>query len=199
MQTLPTLSNCFLSFFFFFTGLVPSETPSVCASDPCAPGTKCQATESGGYACEPLGLGGCATQPCHHGALCVPQGPDPNSFRCYCVPGFQGPHCELDIDECASQPCHHGGTCQNLADHYECHCPLGYAGNRTGHLGGLDHGWAWGPAATHRVSIPVKLQHKSGDASGWPTALLNTLGLAAQRMFLGLTWQVGSVACMFAC
>ncbi|XP_052038371.1 protein crumbs homolog 2 [Apodemus sylvaticus] len=109
-------------------GLVPSETPSVCASDPCAPGTKCQATESGGYACEPLGLGGCATQPCHHGALCVSQGPDPNGFRCYCVPGFQGPHCELDIDECASQPCHHGGTCQNLADHYECHCPLGYAG-----------------------------------------------------------------------
>ncbi|XP_063140333.1 protein crumbs homolog 2 isoform X2 [Rattus norvegicus] len=109
-------------------GLVPSETPNVCASDPCAPGTRCQATESGGFTCEPLELGGCAAQPCHHGALCVPQGPDPNGFRCYCVPGFQGPHCELDIDECASRPCHHGGTCRNLADHYECHCPLGYAG-----------------------------------------------------------------------
>ncbi|EGW04608.1 Crumbs-like 2 [Cricetulus griseus] len=109
-------------------GLVPSETPSACASDPCAPGTQCQATESGGYTCEPVELGGCASQPCHHGALCVPQGPDPNSFRCYCVPGFQGPYCELDIDECASQPCHHGATCHNLADHYECHCPLGYAG-----------------------------------------------------------------------
>uniref|UniRef100_G3U9Y6 Crumbs cell polarity complex component 2 n=1 Tax=Loxodonta africana TaxID=9785 RepID=G3U9Y6_LOXAF len=71
---------------------------------------------------------GCATQPCHHGALCVPQGPDPNGFRCYCVPGFQGPHCELDINECASRPCHHGATCRNLADHYECHCPLGYTG-----------------------------------------------------------------------
>lgn len=124
-----------LSLSLSFTGLVPSETPSVCASDPCAPGTECQATESGGYSCEPLGLGGCALQPCHHGALCVPQGPDPNGFRCYCVPGFQGPHCELDIDECASRPCHHGATCRNLADHYECHCPLGYAGNGTGHLG----------------------------------------------------------------
>lgn len=126
--------------FSFSTGLVPSETPSACASDPCGAGTECQATESGSYTCEPAELGGCASQPCHHGALCVPQGPDPNGFRCYCVPGFQGPYCELDIDECASRPCHHGATCRNLADHYECHCPLGYAGNGTSHLGGLDYG-----------------------------------------------------------
>ncbi|XP_037601567.1 protein crumbs homolog 2 isoform X1 [Cebus imitator] len=109
-------------------GTVPSEPPSACASDPCAPGTECQATESGGYTCGPTEPRGCATQPCHHGALCVPQGPDPDGFRCYCVPGFQGPRCELDIDECASRPCHHGATCHNLADRYECHCPLGYAG-----------------------------------------------------------------------
>ncbi|XP_054376546.2 protein crumbs homolog 2 isoform X3 [Pongo abelii] len=109
-------------------GMVPSEPPSACASDPCAPGTECQATESGGYTCGPMEPRGCATQPCHHGALCVPQGPDPSGFRCYCVPGFQGPRCELDIDECASRPCHHGATCRNLADRYECHCPLGYAG-----------------------------------------------------------------------
>ncbi|KAM4876848.1 protein crumbs homolog 2 [Thomomys bottae] len=108
--------------------MVPSETPSPCASDPCAPGIECQTMENGGYTCGPTEPGGCATQPCHHGALCVPQGPDPNGFRCYCVPGFQGPHCELDIDECASRPCHHGATCHNLADRYECHCPLGYAG-----------------------------------------------------------------------
>ncbi|KAB1279560.1 Protein crumbs-like protein 2 [Camelus dromedarius] len=109
-------------------GTVPSETPGACASDPCAPGTECQAMEHGGYTCGPLEPGGCANQPCHHGALCVPQGPDPNGFRCYCVPGFQGPRCELDIDECASRPCLHGATCRNLADRYECHCPLGYAG-----------------------------------------------------------------------
>uniref|UniRef100_A0A2K6TLV2 Crumbs cell polarity complex component 2 n=1 Tax=Saimiri boliviensis boliviensis TaxID=39432 RepID=A0A2K6TLV2_SAIBB len=114
--------------FLLSTGTVPSEPPSACASDPCAPGTECQATESGGYTCGPTEPRGCATQPCHHGALCVPQGPDPDGFRCYCVPGFQGPRCELDIDECASRPCHHGATCHNLADRYECHCPLGYAG-----------------------------------------------------------------------
>uniref|UniRef100_A0A8C9M9G5 Crumbs cell polarity complex component 2 n=1 Tax=Panthera tigris altaica TaxID=74533 RepID=A0A8C9M9G5_PANTA len=112
-----------------FAGTVPSETPSVCASDPCAPGAECQAMENGGYTCGPTEPRGCASQPCHHGALCVPQGPDPDGFRCYCVPGFQGPRCELDIDECASRPCHHGATCRNLADRYECHCPLGYAGN----------------------------------------------------------------------
>ncbi|XP_006158317.1 protein crumbs homolog 2 [Tupaia chinensis] len=114
--------------FSLSAGTVPSMTPSACASDPCAPGTECQATETGGYTCGPTVSPGCASQPCHHGALCVPQGPDPGGFRCYCVPGFQGPHCELDIDECASRPCHHGATCRNLADRYECHCPLGYAG-----------------------------------------------------------------------
>ncbi|KAM7094280.1 protein crumbs homolog 2 isoform 3-T3 [Molossus nigricans] len=109
-------------------GTVPSETPSACASDPCTPGTECQAMESGGSTCRPTEPLGCATQPCYHGALCVPQGPDANDFRCYCVPGFQGPRCELDIDECASRPCQHGATCHNLADQYECHCPLDYAG-----------------------------------------------------------------------
>ncbi|XP_023615903.1 LOW QUALITY PROTEIN: protein crumbs homolog 2 [Myotis lucifugus] len=108
-------------------GTEPSEARSACASDPCSPGTQCQATESG-YTCGPTEPQGCATQPCYHGALCVPQGPGPNDFRCYCVPGFQGPRCELDIDECASRPCHHGATCRNLADRYECHCPLDYAG-----------------------------------------------------------------------
>ncbi|KAM8801622.1 protein crumbs homolog 2 [Rhynchonycteris naso] len=109
-------------------GTAPSETQSACASDPCTTGTECQAAESGGYTCRPMGPQGCATQPCYHGALCVPQGPDPSDFRCYCVPGFQGPRCELDIDECASRPCHNGATCHNLADRYECHCPLDYAG-----------------------------------------------------------------------
>ncbi|KAM9083483.1 protein crumbs homolog 2 isoform 3-T3 [Megaptera novaeangliae] len=109
-------------------GTAPSDPLGACASDPCAPGTECQATENGGYTCGPLEPRGCASQPCHHGALCVPQGPDASGFRCYCVPGFQGPRCELDIDECASRPCHHGATCHNLADRYECHCPLGYAG-----------------------------------------------------------------------
>ncbi|XP_060056110.1 protein crumbs homolog 2 isoform X2 [Erinaceus europaeus] len=114
--------------FALLAGTVPPQTLSACASAPCPPGTECQETESGGYICGPLEPRGCGTQPCHHGALCVPQGPDPNGFRCYCVPGFQGPRCELDIDECASRPCHHGATCRNLADRYECHCPLGYAG-----------------------------------------------------------------------
>lgn len=165
--------------------VVPSETPSVCASDPCAPGAECQATESGGYTCEPMEPQGCASQPCHHGALCVPQGPDPNGFRCYCVPGFQGPRCELDIDECASRPCHHGATCRNLADRYECHCPLGYAGKDLGR-----------PGRRPAMSIPAGVPEFSSDfSSETPPATLETpdysaLSLATELMPLGLAWQL---------
>ncbi|KAB0392650.1 hypothetical protein E2I00_008240, partial [Balaenoptera physalus] len=75
-----------------------ADACSLLGPDPCAPGTECQATENGGYTCGPLEPRGCASQPCHHGALCVPQGPDPSGFRCYCVPGFQGPRCVCNVD-----------------------------------------------------------------------------------------------------
>ncbi|XP_049630080.1 protein crumbs homolog 2 [Suncus etruscus] len=116
------------SAFALLAGTEPPENPSACASALCPTGSQCQATEDGGYTCSPPEPQGCASQPCHHGALCVPEASDPTDFRCYCVPGFQGPRCELDIDECASRPCRHGATCRNLADHFECHCPLGYEG-----------------------------------------------------------------------
>ena len=34
------------------------------------------------------------------------------SFKCFCVPGWKGDTCNINIDDCCPDPCQHGGTCQ---------------------------------------------------------------------------------------
>lgn len=67
-----------------------------------------------------------------------------NKFLC-CFPlGYEGPNCEIDIDECAEQPCENSGECFERSDpsHWEldwelsfadaagyiCQCQPGFAG-----------------------------------------------------------------------
>ena len=63
--------------------------------------------------------------PCRNGAICLA---GKGSYNCFCVPGFQGSHCELDINECASVPCINGGSCLDEVDHYRCECSVGFKG-----------------------------------------------------------------------
>lgn len=49
-------------------------------------------------------------------------------FTCYCVPGFTGTYCQIDINECLSSPCSNNATCVDLINAYECQCPSGYTG-----------------------------------------------------------------------
>lgn len=46
-----------------------------------------------------------------------------SSYECDCDgTGFEGDHCEDNIQECASDPCQHGSTCLDGINQYECVC-----------------------------------------------------------------------------
>uniref|UniRef100_H3CXT7 Crumbs cell polarity complex component 1 n=1 Tax=Tetraodon nigroviridis TaxID=99883 RepID=H3CXT7_TETNG len=67
----------------------------------------------------------CSPNPCQNGALCRPRG---DGYSCFCVPGFQGPRCQIDVNECASQPCRSGATCLDGRGRFSCLCPPGLTG-----------------------------------------------------------------------
>ena len=50
-------------------------------------------------------------------------------YVCQCPPGWQGVHCESDVDECASDPCQNNGTCTHGVNSYNCLCEIGYHGD----------------------------------------------------------------------
>lgn len=71
---------------------------------------------------------------------------DETTFSLLFFLGYEGPNCEIDIDECAEQPCENGGECFERSDpsHWEldwelsfvdaagyiCQCQPGFAGRR---------------------------------------------------------------------
>ena len=52
------------------------------------------------------------------------------SFRCHCVAGFTGTHCESNINECQSNPCKNQATCVDELNSYNCKCQPGFSGSR---------------------------------------------------------------------
>ena len=51
-----------------------------------------------------------------------------DAYTCSCQLGWNGTHCELDINECASDPCVNGVCVDEIGD-FNCECPPGYIGN----------------------------------------------------------------------
>ncbi|KAM9385782.1 protein crumbs homolog 1 [Pholidichthys leucotaenia] len=67
----------------------------------------------------------CSSNPCQNQAICRIRG---DGYSCFCVPGFQGAHCQIDVNECASQPCRNGATCVDQVGRFSCLCPPGFTG-----------------------------------------------------------------------
>ena len=67
-------------------------------------------------------------EPCQNSGKCID---GINNYQCDCSnTGFEGDHCEININECAvnGNPCQNNGTCVDLINKYECNCYPGYDG-----------------------------------------------------------------------
>nr|XP_015826375.2 protein crumbs homolog 1 isoform X1 [Nothobranchius furzeri]XP_054608148.1 protein crumbs homolog 1 isoform X1 [Nothobranchius furzeri] len=67
----------------------------------------------------------CFPNPCQNQAICRNRG---NGYSCFCVPGFQGARCQIDVNECVSQPCRNGATCVDRVGRFSCVCSPGFTG-----------------------------------------------------------------------
>jgi len=88
---------------------------------------ECQGQFHGNY-CEEGDTNICSPTPCQNGATCI------NglfSYRCRCLPGYEGKQCETDVDECAHYRghCHEYADCSNTNGSYECRCKSGFTGD----------------------------------------------------------------------
>uniref|UniRef100_A0A8C0G0P6 Crumbs cell polarity complex component 2 n=1 Tax=Chelonoidis abingdonii TaxID=106734 RepID=A0A8C0G0P6_CHEAB len=112
----------------------------------------------------------CASNPCQNGAICLDR---VNEYNCFCVPGFQGNRCEIDINECASRPCKNNGTCLNEMDRYLCKCVPGYTG--TFHSCVLPPLW-WNTAAMQNITCnPNQGEHCAAESKYQRLNLATTL------------------------
>ncbi|XP_063226608.1 cubilin [Bacillus rossius redtenbacheri] len=74
----------------------------------------------------------CSSNPCQNGGSCEDSY---NKFICRCPPGWEGPRCEMDVNECArffgtDLGCQNGATCTNRPGSFDCSCAPGWFGVR---------------------------------------------------------------------
>ena len=63
--------------------------------------------------------------PCRNGGTC--QNKD-EGFECFCVNGWEGYDCSINVDDCRTNNCLNGGTCHDQVGYYTCECPVGKTG-----------------------------------------------------------------------
>ncbi|CAI4224970.1 unnamed protein product [Auanema sp. JU1783] len=114
-----------------------------CAGNPCSYGSTC-VDGLAMFTCEcPVGKTGvlceledqCVTrQPCRNGK-CITDSSS-GEYACDCDKGFQGLHCDDDINECAlgEELCYNNGTCVNTPGGYQCFCNKPFTGSHCDQL-----------------------------------------------------------------
>uniref|UniRef100_A0A673YP67 Slit homolog 3 (Drosophila) n=1 Tax=Salmo trutta TaxID=8032 RepID=A0A673YP67_SALTR len=63
--------------------------------------------------------------PCQHDSKCLPL---TKGYRCECLPGYVGQHCEQDYNDCLENKCQHGAECVDAVNGYTCVCKEGFSG-----------------------------------------------------------------------
>uniref|UniRef100_A0A3P9MR60 Milk fat globule-EGF factor 8 protein b n=1 Tax=Oryzias latipes TaxID=8090 RepID=A0A3P9MR60_ORYLA len=98
-------------------------TPFICICHDGFSGDTCNETET--RACNP--------NPCQNDGVCEATGHSRrgdvfNEYVCKCQPGYEGVHCQTNVNDCAGQPCENGGVCRDLDGDFKCHCPSPFVG-----------------------------------------------------------------------
>lgn len=101
------------------------EEPFICI---CADGY-------GGDTCNLNETGPCSPNPCRNDGTCEVLAPTRrgdvfNEYICRCQPGFEGVHCQINVNDCMNQPCKNGGRCKDLEGDYACQCASPYVGKQ---------------------------------------------------------------------
>uniref|UniRef100_A0ABI7X4T3 Eyes shut homolog n=1 Tax=Felis catus TaxID=9685 RepID=A0ABI7X4T3_FELCA len=122
-----------------WTGQNCSEEINECDSDPCMNGALCHESSIPGHfvcLCPPFYTGKFCHQhyspcdplsdPCRNNSTCLTL-VDGNHY-CVCREGFEGEHCEINVNECFSLPCQNYGDCEDGVNNFRCICRPGFSG-----------------------------------------------------------------------
>ncbi|XP_049577951.1 milk fat globule EGF and factor V/VIII domain containing b isoform X3 [Syngnathus scovelli] len=132
---------CFVLLQLFTARLLNGE---LCKVNVCSNGGTC-VTKAGspficicpdgftGETCNQIETGPCKPNPCKNEGICAAMGQSRrgdvfSEYVCKCQPGFDGVHCQNNVNDCAGQPCQNGGSCRDLDGDFKCRCPSPYVG-----------------------------------------------------------------------
>ncbi|XP_077373710.1 milk fat globule EGF and factor V/VIII domain containing b isoform X3 [Festucalex cinctus] len=136
-----------------------------------------------GETCNEAEKGPCKPNPCKNDGICAATGHSRRGdvfteYVCKCQPGFEGVHCQNNVNDCAGQPCQNGGSCRDLEGDFKCHCPSPYVGKhcqlRCISLLGMEGG---GVAESHISASSVRYTFLGLQRWGPELARLNMKGL----------------------
>ncbi|XP_062856754.1 milk fat globule EGF and factor V/VIII domain containing b [Trichomycterus rosablanca] len=82
-----------------------------------------------GDTCDEKETGPCHPNPCKNDGICQARRGDVFSgYDCKCPKGFDGVHCQNNVNDCAIHPCQNGGSCIDLDGDFHCKCRSPYVG-----------------------------------------------------------------------